>query len=249
MNRESLSRLMKNASQLTIKGTKNGLVINLPDDGELSALLLQLETRLQATASFFKGGRVALQVGRRELSREDIEQIGSLLDAQGVSLWSVFGQSEATREAAQSWGLETEPSETRGKVSVLGGGAGSVVALSAQHQLGGPSTSGILIRKTLRSGQRIEHQGDVTLIGDVNPGAEIIAGGSVVVWGKLRGTVHAGASGDDSAVVCALSLFPTQLRIGNHIARSPETQPPRVKTPEMASVQHGEIIAEPWHIG
>lgn len=231
---------MKHTNQLTIKGTKNGLVINLPDDGEMDELLRQLETRLQATASFFKGGRVALQVGQRDLDREAIEKIGALLDEQGVSLWSVFGQSEITRSAAQSWGLETEPSEPRGRQDASATEKSPAPYPTEQANLG------ILVRKTLRSGQRIEHNGDITLIGDVNPGGEIIAGGSVVVWGKLRGTVHAGASGDDSAVVCALSLFPTQLRIGNHIARSPEAHPPRVRVPEMASVQNGEIIAEPW---
>lgn len=248
MNRESPSILMRQTSQLTIKGTKNGLVINLPEDEEFSTLLVQLETRLQATASFFKGGRVALQVGQRDLNREEIEQIGALLNAQGVSLWSVFGQSNITREAARSWGLETEPTDARSRPEVAARPASGTPS-PGQFDSGDHPAPAILVRRTLRSGQRIEYAGDVTVIGDVNPGAEIIAGGSVVVWGKLRGTVHAGASGDESAVVCALLLFPTQLRIGSHIARSPESPPSKIKTPEMASVQHGEIIAEPWPIG
>jgi septum site-determining protein MinC len=84
----------------------------------------------------------------------------------------------------------------------------------------------------------------VVILGDVNPGAEIIAGGNVVVWGRMRGVVHAGAAGDESAVVCALDLAPTQLRIASHIGVSPDRSgPPR---PEMAHVREGRLIAEGW---
>lgn len=82
-------------------------------------------------------------------------------------------------------------------------------------------SEGLLVRRTLRSGQVLQHLGHVVVIGDVNPGAEIIAGGDVVVWGRVRGTIHAGALGDNKAIVCALELRPTQLRIGSHIATSP----------------------------
>jgi septum site-determining protein MinC len=88
----------------------------------------------------------------------------------------------------------------------------------------------------------------VTLIGDVNPGAEIIAGGDIVVWGKLRGIAHAGAMGNESAVICALELAPSQIRIGEHIARPPErSRPPKV--PEIASVQEDGIVVERWTKG
>jgi septum site-determining protein MinC len=82
------------------------------------------------------------------------------------------------------------------------------------------------------------------VIGDVNPGSEIIAGGNVVVWGRLRGVVHAGAKGDSAAVVCALDLSPTQLRIADQIAVSPERRGgPR---PETARIREGRLVAEVW---
>ena len=85
------------------------------------------------------------------------------------------------------------------------------------------------------------------MLGDVNPGAEIVAGGDIIVWGKLRGTVHAGAMGNDSAIVCALNLAPTQLRIAQYIARSPEGRR-RKPTPEVARVRNGQIVAESWEV-
>ena len=103
---------MDYTNELTIKGTRNGLVINLPETGDLEDVLRQLQVRLQATASFFRGGRVALQVGQRDLSKEDVERIGVLLDEQEVSLWSVSSQSEMTQSAAGEWGLETAPLES-----------------------------------------------------------------------------------------------------------------------------------------
>ncbi|MBI4770229.1 MAG: septum site-determining protein MinC, partial [Chloroflexi bacterium] len=55
----------------------------------------------------------------------------------------------------------------------------------------------VLVRRTLRSGRSVRHPGHVVIIGDVNPGAEIVAGGDIVVWGRLRGVVQAGAGGDE----------------------------------------------------
>jgi septum site-determining protein MinC len=84
------------------------------------------------------------------------------------------------------------------------------------------------------------------VIGDVNPGAEVVAGGDIVVWGRARGLVHAGALGDEGAVVCALDLAPMQLRIAGAIARSPEERR-REPVPETAALREGQIVAAPWH--
>ncbi|MBU4224603.1 MAG: septum site-determining protein MinC, partial [Chloroflexi bacterium] len=81
-------------------------------------------------------------------------------------------------------------------------------------------------------------------MGDVNPGAEIVASGSILVWGRLRGVVHAGAQGDVNAVVCALELTPTQLRIAGEIAVSPKRKG-KVQ-PEIARLKDGILVAEPW---
>jgi septum site-determining protein MinC len=214
---------------VTIKGTSDGLVIQLRD-GPLDAVLSEMEARLASKASFFLGGRVALRVGARALSAEQLTAIGRTMEELGVTLWAVESEHPATHVAAEELGLETGLRDLR---------------LSATEQLPREDMAGIVIRRTLRSGQSVQHAGHVTLIGDVNPGAEVVAGGDIVVWGKLRGTAHAGAVGDDSAIVCALQLAPSQIRIGSFIARSPERgRPPKV--PEMASVQDGDIVVERW---
>jgi septum formation inhibitor MinC len=106
----------------------------------------------------------------------------------------------------------------------------------------------VLVHRTVRSGQTITHPGTIVIVGDVNPGAEVIAGGDVLVWGRLRGVVHAGADGDNNAIVGALVLAPTQLRIGTQVARAPDERRLYEAPAEMARVRGGQIIVEPWGI-
>lgn len=112
-----------------------------------------------------------------------------------------------------------------------------------------PRRDTAFIRRTLRSGQRIKFDGNVLVLGDVNPGAEIIAAGSVVVMGALRGVVHAGASGDELATVVALTLLPTQIRIASCITRPPDGSA-RADSffPEQASLRGGEVLIEKYEI-
>ena len=99
-------------------------------------------------------------------------------------------------------------------------------------------------RGTLRGGQALHNLGNLVVIGDVNPGAELVASGDIVVFGALRGVAHAGAQGDRSARVIALELAPTQLRIATLIATSDAGAKPR--GPEHASVADERIVVVPF---
>lgn len=103
------------------------------------------------------------------------------------------------------------------------------------------------IRRTLRSGQNVRFDGNVVVVGDVNPGAEVIASGDIVVMGVLRGLAHAGATGRRDALVAAFRLQPTQLRIGEFISRPPEGDPGgHGDVPEIARIGDGTVIIEPY---
>ncbi len=97
---------------------------------------------------------------------------------------------------------------------------------------------------TLRSGETIESEGDILLLGDVNPGAKVSAGGNVMVWGRLRGTAHAGKSGNNQAKIVALQLRPLQLRIANQIARGPQEKPEEGLAEE-ALIESEQIVIKP----
>ncbi|GAB6078149.1 septum site-determining protein MinC [Hydrogenobaculum acidophilum] len=102
----------------------------------------------------------------------------------------------------------------------------------------------LIVNKNLRSGQSIEHNGDILVLGDVNEGAEVIAAGNIVVMGTLRGYAHAGAIGDDSSVVVAKKMMPQQLRIGHYIAIRGENEE-EPKEAEIARVIDNNIMLEP----
>jgi len=217
---------------VSIKGTSDGLVISL-GPGPLREVLDEMDEALSARASFFIGGRVSLRVGDRSLSAEQLAAIGRKLESLSMTLWAVDSDHPATLAAARELGLEIalQPKERPGR---------STPAPAGREEL-----PGIVVRRTLRSGQALQHAGHITLIGDLNPGAEIVAGGDIIVFGRLRGIAHAGAMGDEEAIICALELAPSQLRIGAHIARPPDRgRPPAM--PEIASVQDGQIIVERW---
>ena len=78
------------------------------------------------------------------------------------------------------------------------------------------------IRGNLRSGQREEFSGSIAILGDLNYGAEVIAGENIIVTGKIRGLAHAGANGNKKAIISAKSIEPTQVRISNILKEIPE---------------------------
>lgn len=226
---------MENPERIVIKGTSNGVIITI-GAGDWQSILGQLATKLGQRSSFFKGGRVSLAVSKRLLEAKEIETVGHLLAEHHMTLWAVVSDSPETRAAAQSLGLEAEP--------VTSPPAPTIATVAAEQDALVETT--ITIRRTLRSGQSIEHPGSVVVIGDVNPGAKIVAGRNIIIWGRLRGSAHAGAVLADDAFVCALELSPMQLSIGNIISRAPAEAAPADIMPEMALVQNGQIVAEGW---
>jgi septum site-determining protein MinC len=102
----------------------------------------------------------------------------------------------------------------------------------------------LLIKRNLRSGQTVEYPGNVVIMGDVNPGAEVIAAGNIVVWGSFRGIAHAGATGDEASTITAFRLRPTQLRIAGHITRAPDDDEDGPEIPEIARIRGGVVVIE-----
>jgi septum site-determining protein MinC len=226
---------------ISIKGFREGLLVTAGENSwdEIEQTLLE---HIQAQREFFRGAQLALQVGERALDRDDIRKLRDKLAEHDVTLRAVLGQSPDTIRAARREGLDTElanaATEAEAEAPV---GDGELPPIDSNEY----GASAVLLKATLRSGRVIRHVGHVIVIGDVNPGAQIIAGGDVLIWGHLRGTVHAGASGDASAMVCALDMRPQQLRIANLVAISPPEKQARPH-PEIAFVRDGQIVAEEW---
>lgn len=217
---------------VNIKGIKEGLLVTV-GDGDWAEASRTLLEKLGEKAEFFKGARLVLQLGGRAMGAAALGQLRADLGDLQINLWTVLSESTVTENAARAYGLETTLPRPKPLPPEL-------PPIDPTED----GTDAIFINHTLRSGKRVEYPGNVIVLGDVNAGAEVIAGGSVMVWGRIRGTVAAGSNGDTSAIVCALDLAPTQLRIANTMATSPKRR--GKPEPEIARIKNGQIVAERW---
>ncbi|MBX3051790.1 MAG: hypothetical protein KF753_09970 [Caldilineaceae bacterium] len=311
-------------SIVRIVGTGDGIVMRIGDqDGRWADIVRVLSGHLSRSEGFFQGERVAIEIGSRLLSADDLQQIADILAGYNVAIWAVRTSNPQTQQMVQEIGLSAEllagekrdnrpaPDKTeRAQWEVhLGARAPAPPPVIPQSEFQPPQsiTDSIvdraieqpasvaeestgkagdraseaavaeaeawdaddeqalpemilappyIYRGTLRSGQVFRHAGTVMIIGDVNPGAEVISGGDIFVWGRLRGIVHAGAMGNERSVVCAIDFEPIQLRIAGYIAMSPKAisnEPGRwfwrrsvAEKPEVARVVGKQIVVDVW---
>lgn len=221
-------------SLVQIKGIRDGLLATFADaswEDQRVALITQIDER----PSFFQGARLAMDVGSQILKVNDLVDLRDRLSERNVTLWAVVSESPTTEHTSQLLGLATRISKPRPEEN---------------RQFADTITdnTALFVNKTLRSGTRIEFPGHIVVVGDVNPGAEIVAEGNVIVWGRVRGMIHAGCKGDRSAFICALDLSANQLRIADEV--SAMLKPQKDPKPEIASINsEGRLQAEYWHTG
>jgi len=222
-------------SSIQIKGLRDGLLVSL-DDAPWEEQRTNFLAQVDSQTAFFKGARLALDVASQVLHVNDLVDLRDQLSERGIFLWAIISESPTTEKTAQLLGLATRISKPRPEESRQFSAAGS------------GEDGALFLDKTLRSGTRIEFSGNVVVLGDVNPGAEIVAEGNVIIWGRLRGMVHAGSKGNKNAVICALDLSPTQLRIAGEV--SAVLKPQENPKPEIARInKDGKLQAEFWSPG
>jgi septum site-determining protein MinC len=216
-----------------LRGTRSGMLLTLEPGYVWAQVLEILATRLAESPAFFQRSVLSLDTRRRPLQPQEIEQLQDVLAPYGMTFKEVGSDELNDSRMLPSGALRTPSGET-----------GAALAIRP-----GDATNTLFTRRTIRSGQRLRYESSVVIMGDVNSGAEVIAGGDVVVWGALRGIVHAGYPHNEAALVCALVLAPVQLRIGALASRPPEGGATPPQTPEVASVKNGQIVVESWNAG
>ena len=222
------------------KGTGHGLWIILPHDEDFVRLKGKLASRLESTDGFFAGAtRAILDVGELTLVDDDVRELVSIIESFGISVSRVAGG--IGNSMGRAAGEQDRERESRG---IRGRSAGRRSVIREHRHSAIPTEQAILIGRTLRSGQRVTHSGNIVLLGDVNPGAEVVAGGNIIIIGSLRGVAHAGTPDNRRAVVVALRFMPTQLRIADLIARSPDGEHKTPKGPEVARIKDERIVIE-----
>ncbi len=226
----------------TIKGIGGGLLISLSTTEKWQTVTDYLAARIDEKADFYAGANITVQLGNRPVPKYELSSLKALLERRGLTLTMVVSDSDTTRESAFALDLKTQSNHqaphppTRNAMLV---NPTETMPINPEET----GTQGVLFRRTLRSGRTIHSHGHVVVIGDVNPGAKVIAAGDIIVWGKLRGTVHAGAEGNEAAIVCALDMNPSQLRIAGYIVTSPPDKRENI-VPEVALIRDNHIIVE-----
>ena len=221
---------------IAIKGVNDGLLISLSTTESWQSVTDQLVSRIDEQAEFYAGANITVELGARPVPKYELSSLKALLERRGLSLSLVLSESDTTRKSAAALEVATE------NISLPEAPTPAVLE-TAPVNPEETGTHGVLFRRTLRSGRTIHSDGHVIVFGDVNPGAKVIATGDIVVWGKLRGYVHAGADGNESAIVCALDMNPSQLRIADFVVTSPPDKRKKIM-PEVALVRDNQIIVE-----
>jgi septum site-determining protein MinC len=237
-----------------IKGVRDGLLFILDDDVPFPRILTELVTRINAQPHFFRGAPVTINSGRRILDRPDFDVLYKMLTRNGMKIQSFVSLSAQARMVAESYGVASRPpSFAAGDAGMsLGprdrGTPAPSAASMASAEPASELASGLFLRTGLRPGQTLRHEGDVCILGDVDTGADVVADGDIVVWGALRGMVHAGVGGNSGAVVCALQLTPAELSIAGVTARftAPLPDDPDSAGPALGRLLDGRIVVERW---
>lgn len=231
-------------SIIEIKGVRDGLLIVIHPDAEWQTAIRELTERIDKQASFFTGVKITVNLGNRPVPKAALASLKAALDRRNLPIAQVLTDSPTTYDAADALDMRVgqatyAPEPTLNEETV----AYQTQAFDPQEE----ATPGLLVPRTLRSGRTVRTEGHVVIIGDVNAGAEIIAGGDVIIWGVLRGMVHAGAMGNKKAIVCALEMSPTQLRIADLYSITPKERFRWGRSrPEMAHIDGDYIVVEPW---
>jgi septum site-determining protein MinC len=200
---------------------EESIFINLTPMSTFKEIKEELEEKISPKGLFKIGSQINLDIGNRKLSNKQILEIEDILLAHGLHLNEIISNEELSFQ------------QVEGKESV-----------SSQWDEVSNAYDTVMVNRHLRSGQKLFSDGNIVILGDINPGAEEIAGGSILVMGSLRGMAHAGAFGDEKSVIAAFRLNPTQLRIANHITRPPDGETITVNNPELARIRADKVIIE-----
>ncbi len=251
-----------------LRGRGLGLEVHLAG-WEFDAAIAELTARLSERPEFYRGTTASITLGEHPLATEQIEALAAVLATAGIELGAIADappdQELARRRAlrpkadvrlsdsarsliADFAGARADIAERRkrGETTVRRTNvAAAATPAAAPLQVAPPPPGTLYHVGTLRGGQALHHAGNIVVIGDVNPGTELVATGDIVIFGRLLGVAHAGAQGDNDAKVYALHLQATQLRIATCIAVD-EERSRDASEPEVAFVRDGRIVIAPY---
>jgi septum site-determining protein MinC len=223
---------------VVLKGSRNnGVTIVISDDAEFSVIIAELRAKLGQARRFMGGAPLHLDTGTRPVTQEEFLALSKVAQEFGLGIVENEGVRPTTAKSAGGSSVTTGQQRVGSNSSPYQAPRASSTSVEDENNT-------LLHKRTLRSGQRIDYDGNVVVLGDVNPGAVINCTGDILVFGTLRGVAHAGAQGNVKAIVVAFRLEPTQLRIAHYISRAPDGEAAVPTGPEMALVKDEQIQIE-----
>ena len=195
--------------EISVRGIKGGVLISLP----WKPWYVQrdmLISRIQTQERFFKGGRIALDVSGSDWSQDQLFKLLRDLSDEGVCLWAVLTTSEVTLASARNFEFQTSISSQNN--------AEKPENLSSQADGHGVEWH----TKPLEKGEKMAFKANGVVIGDVPEGAEVIAAGSLVVWGTVRGSLKAGCGGDNMSRLCVIRYAGGELSLCGQAVEVPK---------------------------
>lgn len=208
-------------STVLIKSNRYGITVILDNQIAFDELVNDVEEKFRDSGKFFEQAKLAVSFEGRKLTDEEEDRlIKAITGSCELEIACVVDHNQEREENFRRVLEKKEPAEG--------------------------TDSGQFYKGTLRSGQILESETSVVILGDVNPGSKVIAVGNIVVLGALKGTAWAGITGNEKAFVAALEMNPVQIRIGDVIARSTDKKQKakKVTEPQIAFVEDGNIYID-----
>lgn len=174
-------------NNIKISQTTDEIVLNVNMVADIEEICDELKTKIIKLKDFYKSAKTPIRVTGRLFTESESERIKKIIcnEIEVDVNFDELSDLLGLHAIKKTFETETEISETK------------------------------YVRSSVRSGQVEEYSGSVVIIGDVNAGGEVIAGGNIAVVGALRGLAHAGAGGNTKALITANYIDITQVRIAN----------------------------------
>jgi len=204
------------------------IIINLED-----SKYLNWKTDLKNKLKILKSNNLEIDSKNIDLSCTDISEIREIANQHNCEIIGFCSTSPKTIISSQSLGYRSEFIIQNTKKNALDINSKNLTFSKTHFHEG-----------TVRSGEYLESPGDLLILGDVNPGANVSAEGNIIIWGRLLGIAHAGSKGNSNATISALQLRPVQLRIAKKVARGPKEKT-QLGLAEQARIDSEEIIIYP----
>lgn len=199
-------------NNIKISQTTEEIILNVNVVAEIEEIVEEIKTKIVKLKEFYQSAKTPIRITGRLFTEGEMERLKKIINDE-IEVEIKFDETSdllGLHAIKKTFQTEMDISETK------------------------------YIQYSLRSGQTEEYSGSLVIIGDVNAGAEVIAGGNIAVLGALRGLAHAGAGGNTNAMISANYIDSTQIRIANVVKEVEE----RIDRCPIFKIEDNEIIVK-----